>query len=111
MKRRWRATPARSSERASRSCRLPSRDGPPRAIAVIGTLAPAAARRVTHRWLVIGAAAVTAAVLVARRESRASARPPGRQSILVAPFRTDGANPSLGYLREGIVELLSTRLA
>ena len=32
-----------------------------------------------------------------------------RGPIVVAPFRTDGADPSLAYLREGLVELLSTR--
>ncbi|HEV7994604.1 MAG TPA: BTAD domain-containing putative transcriptional regulator, partial [Gemmatimonadaceae bacterium] len=34
-----------------------------------------------------------------------------RQRVVVAPFRVAGAEASLSYLREGIVELLSTRLA
>jgi tetratricopeptide (TPR) repeat protein len=34
-----------------------------------------------------------------------------RQKVVVAPFRVAGATSSLGYLRDGIVELLSTRLA
>ncbi|MEO8562238.1 MAG: BTAD domain-containing putative transcriptional regulator [bacterium] len=34
-----------------------------------------------------------------------------RQRVVVAPFRVAGASPSLGYLRDGVVELLSTRLA
>lgn len=34
-----------------------------------------------------------------------------RQRVVVAPFRVVGAAPSLAYLRDGIVELLSTRLA
>ena len=33
------------------------------------------------------------------------------ERIVVAPFRTAGADPSLHFLREGMVELLSTRLA
>ena len=33
------------------------------------------------------------------------------QDVVVAPFRVTGANASLRYLREGMVELLSTRLA
>jgi DNA-binding SARP family transcriptional activator/TolB-like protein len=33
------------------------------------------------------------------------------QDVVVAPFRVSGANASLHYLREGMVELLSTRLA
>lgn len=36
---------------------------------------------------------------------------PQRQRVVVAPFRIAGAAASLGYLRDGIVELLSTRLA
>jgi tetratricopeptide (TPR) repeat protein len=34
-----------------------------------------------------------------------------RQKVVVAPFRVAGAAGSLAYLRDGIVELLSTRLA
>jgi len=34
-----------------------------------------------------------------------------RQNVVVAPFRVAGADPSLAYLRDGVVELLSTRLA
>src|SRR6185295_1689033 len=34
-----------------------------------------------------------------------------KQRVLVAPFRVAGASPSLAYLRDGVVELLSTRLA
>jgi len=34
-----------------------------------------------------------------------------RQRVVVAPFRVAGAAPGLGYLRDGMVELLSTRLA
>ena len=33
------------------------------------------------------------------------------QQVVVAPFRVAGASTALGYLREGLVELLSTRLA
>ena len=39
------------------------------------------------------------------------AQPQLRQKVVVAPFRVAGATSSLGYLRDGIVELLSTRLA
>jgi DNA-binding SARP family transcriptional activator len=34
-----------------------------------------------------------------------------RQRVVVAPFRVVGADPSLAYLRDGMVELLSARLA
>jgi hypothetical protein len=36
---------------------------------------------------------------------------PVQQQVVVAPFRVTGASNPLGYLREGLVELLSTRLA
>ena len=36
---------------------------------------------------------------------------PVRQQVVVAPFRVTGASSSLSYLREGLVELLSSRLA
>jgi DNA-binding SARP family transcriptional activator len=39
------------------------------------------------------------------------AQPQLRQQVVVAPFRVAGAASSLVYLRDGIVELLSTRLA
>jgi len=38
-------------------------------------------------------------------------RLPVPQRVVVAPFRVMGADPSLAYLRDGMVELLSTRLA
>ena len=34
-----------------------------------------------------------------------------KQRVVVAPFRVAGASPSLSYLRDGMVELLSVRLA
>jgi DNA-binding SARP family transcriptional activator len=33
------------------------------------------------------------------------------EPVMVSPFRVSGSDPSLGYLREGMVELLSARLA
>lgn len=49
--------------------------------------------------------------LVRGRRLAPSVTPPLRQSVVVAPFRVAGASASLRYLRDGIVELLSTRLA
>ena len=74
---------------------------------------PRRARRWTRR-IAIAAACVAvgfglAAALFARGELPAKAAPP-MQSIVVAPFRVDGADPSLGYLRDGLVELLAVRL-
>jgi DNA-binding SARP family transcriptional activator len=48
----------------------------------------------------------------ARREPSAEVTPLAlRQRVVVAPFRVVGADPSLAYLRDGMVELLSARLA
>jgi DNA-binding SARP family transcriptional activator len=70
-------------------------------------------------WLRLGIVAVLATSLVGAgvllgRGSRATTSYRDltlRQRVVVAPFRVGGAAPSLGYLRDGIVELLSTRLA
>jgi DNA-binding SARP family transcriptional activator len=69
------------------------------------------------RWTIIGAVVfvlVSIGVLIGRgrRPTPADVRPlAARQRVVVAPFRVAGATPSLAYLRDGIVELLSTRLA
>ena len=70
------------------------------------------------RWIGIAAAAIALAIgVVAFNLFRgrsgatpAAAAPPGTASVMVAPFRVAGAEPSLAYLREGLVELLSTRI-
>jgi DNA-binding SARP family transcriptional activator len=52
------------------------------------------------------------AIVISRiRNEREVTALPVRQQVLVAPFRIAGATASLGYLREGLVELLSARLA
>ena len=74
----------------------------------------------TRRWARVAATVSVAAVLVvagivAGRIGRPapitleSLAP--RQRVVVAPFRVAGAAPGLEYLRDGMVELLSTRLA
>ena len=73
-------------------------------------------RRLRHRWLP-GAAALSLAVVVIVAFIVWTNRRPSadvlalRQDVVVAPFRVTGANAALHYLREGMVELLSTRLA
>jgi tetratricopeptide (TPR) repeat protein len=57
---------------------------------------------------------VVAAVFLRRDRPAASAAlaaPSLEQKVVVAPFRVAGASSALAYLREGLVELLSTRLA
>ena len=66
-------------------------------------------------WIVAGASVAVgvAALLRPKAATTPSAPPPAplEQSVVVAPFRVAGASGSLAYLREGMVELLSTRLA
>jgi DNA-binding SARP family transcriptional activator/TolB-like protein len=73
-------------------------------------------RRMRYRWL--PGATVLAVVLVAvlvlswwRKRPVSVDALAVHQDVVVAPFRVTGANASLRYLREGMVELLSTRLA
>jgi DNA-binding SARP family transcriptional activator/tetratricopeptide (TPR) repeat protein len=69
------------------------------------------------RWSILSAVLVALlgiGVLIglARRAPRAEMAPLAlRQRVVVAPFRIAGADPSLAYLRDGMVELLSARLA
>lgn len=82
----------------------------------IATLAPPTRGR---RWWVVplvgafGMAMIAAGVVIGRsrtnESSIAALRSP--QKVVVAPFRVAGAAASLGYLRDGMVELLSARLA
>ncbi len=73
-------------------------------------------------WRGVGAVCAAAATILivagARRAgSHAAAPVPAQtatvdlQSVAVTPFRVSGAVPALAYLKEGMVELLSTRLA
>ena len=71
-------------------------------------------RALTFRDFGIAAAAVgivAIALMSIFSQRRLSATSPDtRQKLVVAPFRVSGADASLGYLREGLVELLSLRL-
>jgi DNA-binding SARP family transcriptional activator/TolB-like protein len=59
------------------------------------------------------AAALVLALMLLRPRPVAREAPDASldQKVVVAPFRVAGASSSLAYLREGMVELLSTRLA
>jgi DNA-binding SARP family transcriptional activator/TolB-like protein len=61
--------------------------------------------------LVLAVLAAAIAISRERREVPASAQPQLRQKVVVAPFRVVGAASALDYLSDGLVELLSTRLA
>jgi serine/threonine-protein kinase len=75
----------------------------------------AAARLRAPRRALLAAAGVAGVValgaagwLVARRTRGPAV---SAQAIAVAPFRVGGADPALAYLREGMVDLLATKLA
>lgn len=75
-------------------------------------------RPVRRRWRWLAGFAALAATLalgivLGRRGRGESLDPvaPVELEVVVAPFRVTGADASLAYLREGLVELLSTRLA
>ena len=115
----WTPTTATTPDRAlpavgSAERELAEPEGTALSTSALGVWRPP--RRMRGRWL--SGAAVLALVLVAivtllvwRRERSPIDALVVRQDVVVAPFRVTGANPALHYLREGMVELLSTRLA
>lgn len=82
-----------------------------------GSAAIALPGRVRHLrwwWAVPAVGLILAMLFLLRRQPGpvpAASPPPLDQRVVVAPFRVAGASGSLAYLREGMVELLSARLA
>jgi len=78
--------------------------------------AESAVTRETHSYkrALIGAAAVVAVVVttvsIVRSRMQADAPITRNETVVVAPFRVTGADGSIAFLKEGLVELLSTRL-
>lgn len=68
-------------------------------------------RLITALILLLAVVAAAVTIVRGRRSPPVVAQPQLRQKVVVAPFRVAGAAASLGYLRDGIVELLATRLA
>ena len=63
------------------------------------------------RWLAAGGLVVGAlALLLAWLGGRHRSVTTDRRVVAIAPFRVTGADSSLGYLREGMVDLLATKL-
>jgi len=83
-----------------------------------GGSAPTVPVRVARprRWPLVAAIGGGAAVVVAgltlylARPEGASAKNLDARVVAVLPFRVAGADPSLGYLREGMVDLLAAKL-
>ncbi len=66
---------------------------------------------VTVAAVVMGFIAVVGSMAAALLWTHRSAQPANDQVIAVLPFRVAGADPSVHYLREGMLDLLSARLA
>ena len=64
------------------------------------------------RWLAAGGGVVAAALVLSLAFLGGRTRPPVTDSrvVAIAPFRVSGADSSLRYLREGMVDLLATKL-
>ena len=85
-------------------------------VEVVAPLAAPPAPRPRNRlaFAALAVAVVAVVLAVVSFLSRPAPPPPSpalRQQVVVAPFRVAGASESLTYLREGLVELLSARLA
>ncbi|HEY4132638.1 MAG TPA: BTAD domain-containing putative transcriptional regulator, partial [Gemmatimonadaceae bacterium] len=87
----------------------------PHVVEFVPPAAPARARSRQRRGLFIGAAAAILATAVATRVAAshiASDRDAARRAtIAVAPFHVEASNATAAYLREGLLDLLSTRIA
>jgi tRNA A-37 threonylcarbamoyl transferase component Bud32/tetratricopeptide (TPR) repeat protein len=91
----------------------PSAAVPTLRVAVAPTEAPRVAAPL-HRgqWMVIGGVvALGLVVSLASLNTREKRTAVDRNVVAVAPFRVRGADSSLAYLREGIVDLLAAKLA
>ena len=78
-----------------------------------GTATIAVRREVTQRgrWLAAGGIVAAALVLsLAWLGGRPRPLVTDQRVVAIAPFRVSGADPSLAYLREGMVDLLATKL-
>jgi serine/threonine-protein kinase len=63
------------------------------------------------RWVIAAAAMLAVVLLLAWLTRRHPSATVDRSVVAVAPFRVSGADSSLGYLREGMVDLLAAKLS
>ncbi len=80
---------------------------------IAAVAAVAAPRRTLPRWTwaaAIAAVLAAAAFLIWKPWARAAARPLDANLVAVLPFRTAGADPSVQYLRQGMVDLMQAKL-
>ena len=66
----------------------------------------------TKRWMYVAGAALLAAVALSvwKPWAGSGARPLDANLVAVLPFRTAGADPSVQYLRQGMVDLMQAKL-
>jgi serine/threonine-protein kinase len=76
--------------------------------------APTVARPAARRWTYVAAAVAgvlgVSGLVVWKPWARAAARPLDANLVAVLPFRTAGADPSVQYLRQGMVDLMQAKL-
>jgi serine/threonine-protein kinase len=85
---------------------------PPAPTTAVAAPVPARRAYMSVGWIAAGGLATLALVLVIA--SLTTREPPAtvdRAVVAVAPFRTSGADSSLAYLREGMVDLLAAKLS
>jgi serine/threonine-protein kinase len=67
------------------------------------------------KWLVLGGAGALVVVSLMAGllglDRRTSSNDPAKEVVAVLPFRVSGADPFLGFLREGMVDLLASKLS
>ncbi len=59
---------------------------------------------------VVGVVVVLTSLLLQDRHTKVPAAEGSAPTVLILPFRVSGADPALGYLREGMVDLLAAKL-
>jgi serine/threonine-protein kinase len=79
----------------------------------VPSLAPAPVRKPTRTYAIAGAAllAVVAALFAWKPWARTAAKPLDANVVAVMPFRVAGADPSVQYLRQGMLDLLQAKLS
>jgi tetratricopeptide (TPR) repeat protein len=85
---------------------------PPAPTTVVAAPLPSRLPDRRARWIAAGGLAMLALVLVVASLTNREPPPPvDRAVVAVAPFRVSGADSSLAYLREGMVDLLAAKLS
>jgi len=78
----------------------------------VSSLAAAPVRKPVRTYAIAGAAtlAIVAALFASKPWARAAAKPLDANLVAIMPFRVAGADPSVQYLRQGMLDLLQAKL-